>query len=104
MSGWGLFEFVDMCNALDIIPIVTLAYDTNSLGDWGDLVEYLWGNASTAWGRIRAVNDTHPAPYNLTIFELGNEEENPNFDVQVVAMEARRVAVGAPTLTPRTRG
>lgn len=29
-----------MCNALDIEPIVTLAYDANDAGDFADLVEY----------------------------------------------------------------
>jgi hypothetical protein len=98
VSGWGLFEFIDMCNVLGIKPIVTLAFDTNSVTDWGDLVEYLWGNSSTAWGRVRTFNDSHPQPYNVTTFELGNEEENPNFAQQVIVMEQRRRAVGAPTL------
>jgi hypothetical protein len=29
LAGWGPFEVVDMCNALDITPVITLAYDTN---------------------------------------------------------------------------
>ena len=35
-------------------------------------VEYAWGDASTAWGAVRMLNDTHPAPFNVSIFELGN--------------------------------
>lgn len=33
-------QVIDMCNALDIEPIVTLAYDLNDPEDWADLVEY----------------------------------------------------------------
>ena len=39
LSGWGPFEVIDMCNALGIEPIVTLAYDLNSALDFADLVE-----------------------------------------------------------------
>ena len=33
VGGWGPFEYVDMCNALDIEPVITLAEDTNDAGD-----------------------------------------------------------------------
>jgi hypothetical protein len=29
LSGWGPFEVIDMCVALGIEPIITLAYDSN---------------------------------------------------------------------------
>lgn len=38
---------------------------------------------STYWGGVRAYEDGHPAPYNITIFELGNEQYNPNWVAQV---------------------
>ena len=63
-----------MCNALGIEPAITLAYDSNDEGDWADLVEYAWGDAkTTSWGARRAA-DGHPAPYNVTVFELGEGE------------------------------
>ena len=95
VSGWGPFEFLAMCEAADILPVVTLAWDLNSVQDWADLVEYLHGDASTEYGSLR-ISDGHPGVFNLTVFELGNEQENPDFLAQVVAMEARRAAVGAP--------
>jgi hypothetical protein len=98
VSGWGLFEMVDLCNAADIVPIITLAYDLNTVQDWADLVEYCWGDSSTTWGAIRYYNDSHPQPYNISIFELGNEQENPDFVQQVAAMEAKRVQIGAPPI------
>ena len=46
---------------------------------------------------MRTYNDSHPAPYKIDTFELGNEQENPNFLAQVQAIEARRAAIpGAP--------
>jgi hypothetical protein len=93
---WGLFDFVDMANAAGIHPVVTLAYDLNSADDWADLVEYAWGNESTPWGAVRIFNDSHPAPYDMYVTELGNEQGNPDFAAQVAAMEARSAAIGSP--------
>ena len=59
-----------MCNAADNKPVVTLAYDTNKAEDWGDLVEYMYGNASTQWGALR-IADGHAEPYFLDTMELG---------------------------------
>ena len=73
VSGWGPFEIIDMCNAMGIEPIVTLAQDLNDASDWADLVEYLYGSAATTWGAQR-IADGHAAPYKITTFELGNEQ------------------------------
>jgi hypothetical protein len=97
LSGWGPFEVVDMCNALGIEPAITLAYDLQDPTDWADLVEYTWGDATTSWGR-RRIADGHPAVYNVSVFELGNEQYNPFFVDQVIAMEAASKAVGSPPL------
>ena len=67
LSGWGPFEFADLGAALDIEPVVTLAYDSNDAQDFADLVEYCWGDASTAWG-ARRVADGHPAVYDIRVF------------------------------------
>lgn len=50
---------------------------------------YCWGDADTTWGAVRTYNDSHPAYYNLTIIELGNEQWNPDYVTQVAAMETR---------------
>lgn len=93
VSGWGPFEMIDFCNAAGIKPIVTMAME-QSVQDWTDLVEYCWGNETTTWGAVRTYNDSHPAPFNITTFELGNEEYNPNFLEQMQAMEAKAVSLG----------
>ena len=30
---------IDMSNAMNVTPVITLAYDTNTAQDWADLVE-----------------------------------------------------------------
>jgi hypothetical protein len=95
---WGIFEFVETMNAAGMEPIVTLAFDLNSAEDFADLIEYAWGNESTPWGAVRTYNDSHPEPYQITTFELGNEQANPSFVTQIAAMETRAAAVGAPPL------
>ena len=71
ISGWGPFDFIDMCEAAGIVPIVTLAEDQPG-DDWSDLVDYIWGGSNTTWGAQRAT-DGHPDPFVVSIFELGNE-------------------------------
>ena len=96
VSGWGPFEMIELAEALNFEVIITLAYDLNSATDWGDLVEYVWGNASTSWGAMRiADRGGNPAPYTaINTWELGNEQENPDFVAQVESMEARATALG----------
>jgi hypothetical protein len=69
VGSWGLFEFIDMCNAADIKPVVTLAWDSNKAQDWADLVEYMYGDETTEWGSLR-IADGHAAPYFLDTIEL----------------------------------
>ena len=42
--------------------------------DMGDLVEYSFGDASTPWGKLRIETDGHPAIFNFSWIELGNEQ------------------------------
>ena len=99
--NWGPFELLDAAQgALGGVPaMISLSRDLNTAADFADLVEYAWGNASTPWGAVRSLNDSHPAPYPLTLLELGNEEFNYQYVEQILAMEARRAAVGAPRIT-----
>jgi hypothetical protein len=92
ISGWGLFEMTDLCNAAGWTPIITLS-KSQSPQDWSDLVEYCYGDNSTTWGATR-YKDGHPNPYVLDTFELGNEEYNADFVSQVQAMETKAKSLG----------
>jgi hypothetical protein len=74
LSGWGPFEMIDMCNHLDIEPIITTT-ESSTPDEFADLVEYCWGNSTTKMGAKRA-EDGHPEQYRVRYFELGNEQYN----------------------------
>ena len=88
LSGWGLFEMADFCDALGAVCVIDVHIDSvkNSTKFppeyFADLVEYMHGDSSTEWGRVR-IADGHPKPYNVTHFELGNEQYNYDFAEQV---------------------
>jgi alpha-L-arabinofuranosidase len=46
--------------------------------DYLDLIEYANGNATSAWGAKRAANG-HPAPFNLKMLGIGNENWEANY-------------------------
>lgn len=105
-GGWGPFEMVDMANAMGVEAVITTFavgdvqdqtdHGTRPItpGDMADLVEYSFGGADTAWGKKRIEEDHHPAIYNWSYIELGNEQYNPTFVEQVAAMEKRAAEVG----------
>jgi alpha-L-arabinofuranosidase len=71
-NGWGIFDFLDFCEAAHFLPVVDLNMDETPR-DLADFVEYANGPTDSEWGRRRA-RDGHPAPYRLKYIELGNEE------------------------------
>ena len=71
-NGWGIFDFLNFCEAAGIPGIPALHFG-ESPEDIADFMEYVNGPATTPWGQKRAA-DGHPAPYGLKYLELGNEE------------------------------
>ncbi|NOY82841.1 MAG: hypothetical protein GXP31_17730 [Kiritimatiellaeota bacterium] len=76
---FGLPEFLEFCDAVGSIPILTVAVYWGGPQDAADLVEYLNApndgknpNGGVDWAAVRAA-DGHPAPYNVIWFEYGNE-------------------------------
>ena len=92
-----MFEVIDACAALDILAIIVLS-STTTPADAGDLIEYAWGDSSTSMGALR-IADGHAGVYNVTVFELGQIDYNGGFVAQIIAMETRGKAVGAPPLS-----
>jgi len=96
---FAMFEGIDLCSVIGCDPVITLN-NLEAPGDMGDFVEYCWGNSSTEWGRQRVL-DGHPAPYNVTFVEIGNEQGLDTallttFAAITAAMDARSRAIGAP--------
>eukprot|EP00729_Bicosta_minor_P005274 gene5274-28010_t len=107
ISGFGPFEFIDMCAEAGIEPILTTTAQWGdfmnragpdtccSPSDMADLVDYTWGDASTEWGAKR-IAEGHPDPYKVKYIELGNEQYNTLYPAQVKAMEERATKLGKP--------
>ena len=75
-DGWGIFDFLNLCEAAGIAGIPDL--DINeSPNDMADFMDYLNGTPDSEWGKKR-VADGHSAPYRLKYIELGNEERVDN--------------------------
>jgi hypothetical protein len=52
--------------------------DTGGGGDAGAAGGTAGGGAGNEWAKLRAA-DGHPAPYNISWFEIGNECQTPDF-------------------------
>jgi hypothetical protein len=70
-NGWGIFEFLRLGEAMGIEAVPSLNIDETPQ-DVADLVQYLYGPASSPWGAKR-VADGHPEPYTVNRIQLGNE-------------------------------
>lgn len=70
----GLLEFLNLCEETGMTPILGLSGFRGSPGEAAELVEFLNAPADDArpWAKRRAALG-HPAPYNVTLFEYGNE-------------------------------
>ena len=86
-DGMGLLEFLEWCEDMKAEPLLavyagySLAQDHVNAGpdlepfvkEALDEIEYVIGDTNTTWGARRA-KDGHPAPFNLTHVEIGNED------------------------------
>ncbi len=91
-DGLGLLEYLEWCEELKMAPVLAVWDGLNLNGgrtvvtgddlkpyiqDALDEIEYVSGDASTTWGARRA-KDGHPAPFQLTYVEIGNEDNLNN--------------------------
>ena len=68
----GIDEFLQLCEYLDIHPVINVNYATSTASHAAEFVEYVNGAVSTAKGALRASNG-HSEPYAITWWEIGNE-------------------------------
>ncbi|MDR3708816.1 MAG: hypothetical protein P4L33_10970 [Capsulimonadaceae bacterium] len=80
---FGLDEYLQVCKAMNAVPLITISDYRDTPQDAADLVDYLnmpatpahpWAMKRAAWG--------HPAPYHVRYFELGNESNHGNHFVK----------------------
>jgi alpha-L-arabinofuranosidase len=85
-DGMGLLEYLEMAEQVHAQPLLAVdaGYSLNGsvvpqsqlqpyVQDALDEIQYAIGSTSTPWGAKRAA-DGHPAPFNLTMVEVGNED------------------------------
>ncbi|MBS1701083.1 MAG: DUF1080 domain-containing protein [Armatimonadetes bacterium] len=71
-NGFGIFDFLDLCEAAGFGSAFAINAE-ESPADVSDLADYLFGPATSTWGRRRVANG-HPKPYKVDYIEIGNEE------------------------------
>jgi len=67
-------DFLQMCEELQIEPILSVNFQINDPGKAARLVEYCNGDETTPMGQIRAQRG-HPQPYSVQYWEIGNEPD-----------------------------
>ena len=86
-DGMGLLEFLEWCEDMKAEPVLAVYAGYSLYGEHVkagpdlepfvkeavDEIEYVIGDTNTTWGARRA-KDGHPAPFNLTYVEIGNED------------------------------
>ena len=86
-DGMGLLEFLEWCEDMKAQPVLAVyagySLEGGKVKVGADLepivkeaveeIEYVIGDTNTTWGARRA-KDGHPAPFNLTYVEIGNED------------------------------
>jgi len=70
--GFGIFDFLNLCEAAGFLPIPGVRIDETPQ-DMADFVEYVNDPAESPWAKKRTTNG-HPKPYNLKHIEIGNEQ------------------------------
>jgi len=92
--GLGFFEYFELCEDIGAAPmpiincgmacqfnsgeLVPLAELDPFIQDALDLIEFANGPADSEWGGKRAAMG-HPAPFNLTMLGIGNEQWGPQY-------------------------
>ena len=89
-QGLGYHEYLQTSEDLGAEPVFCInvgmshreSVPLDRMGAWVqdalDAIEYANGPADSVWGSLRAKNG-HPAPFNLRIVEIGNENGGPDY-------------------------
>jgi len=96
-NGLGYHEYLQMCEDIGAQPLLVIncgmdvnqnPAPDNQLASWVqealDAIQYANGDTTTFWGAQRAANG-HPAPFNLQLMEIGNENAGADYDPHYAA-------------------
>jgi len=68
----GTDEHIRLCRLIGAEPMICVNAGNGTPREAADWVEYCNGSPETQWGGVRA-NRGHPEPYNVKVWEVGNE-------------------------------
>lgn len=68
----GVDEWLTLCELVGAEPLICVNAGNGTPEEAADWVRYCNDPETTEWGRLRAANG-HPAPYNVRLWEVGNE-------------------------------
>lgn len=68
----GTDEHISFCRLIGAEPMICVNAGNGTAEEAADWVEYCNGSPKTKWGKIRA-NNGHPKPYQVKLWEIGNE-------------------------------
>ena len=74
-NDFGTDEFLRLCELTGSDPVLTINTATGTPEEFLDWFEYVNGDVSTKYGKLRAENG-HPAPYNVRFWGVGNTDDN----------------------------
>jgi alpha-N-arabinofuranosidase len=92
----GTDEFLQFCELVGAEPLLCVSYNVGGPEDAAAQVEYCNGSAETKWGRLRAENG-HPAPYNVRLWQVGNEQQGPQYESRLADF-CRAMRAADPTI------
>jgi alpha-N-arabinofuranosidase len=75
-NHFGTDEFLTFCRLLKVEPQITVNAGDGAPDEAADWVRYCNAPVTDPWGRKRAANG-HPAPYDVRLWEVGNELYGP---------------------------
>lgn len=68
----GTNEILQFCQLAGLTPLICVGFDTCTVQEAANWVEYCNGSVSTPFGKLRA-QQGHSQPYNVKLWQVGNE-------------------------------
>ncbi|MFW6046918.1 MAG: alpha-L-arabinofuranosidase C-terminal domain-containing protein [Candidatus Woesearchaeota archaeon] len=68
----GTDEWLNLCELIGAEPLICVNAGNGTSQEAANWVHYCNDSCNTSWGKLRAENG-HPAPYNVHLWEIGNE-------------------------------